>query len=201
MWSVFLLTWLQLIRMLLCVDSRIVKRQWHDLHYICIYLLLCSSAVIPTQLPKECLLYLIRLYLFMKWNVYSVSANELFFSFLFSMTIVCVFFLWNYRAAIYANRHYLAIYKRTHPERLAVNSEGKPRISGDVFIHPTAQVHPTSVVRSSHPSQLCVCVYVFVFCVMCVWCVVFKYVFVWCLWLCSCTYLLYCCRLNEVIVG
>ena len=52
------------------------------------------------------------------------------------------------RAAIYANRHYLAIYKRTHPERLAVNSEGKPRITGDVFIHPTAQVHPTAVVRA-----------------------------------------------------
>ena len=79
------------------------------------------------------------------------------------------------RAAIYANRHYLAIYKRTHPERLAVNSEGKPRITGDVFIHPTAQVHPTAVVRAPPtptappspplsqsspppPHQLCVCV-------------------------------------------
>ncbi|XP_025080553.1 mannose-1-phosphate guanyltransferase alpha-A-like isoform X2 [Pomacea canaliculata] len=48
-------------------------------------------------------------------------------------------------AAIYTNRHYLAIYRRTHPERLAVNGEGKPKVTGDVFIHPTAQVHPTAV--------------------------------------------------------
>ncbi|XP_005099945.1 mannose-1-phosphate guanyltransferase alpha-B isoform X2 [Aplysia californica] len=48
-------------------------------------------------------------------------------------------------AAVYANRHYLAIYQRTHPERLAKNCEGKPRIIGDVFIHPTAIVHPTAV--------------------------------------------------------
>ncbi|XP_076455642.1 mannose-1-phosphate guanylyltransferase regulatory subunit alpha-A-like isoform X1 [Babylonia areolata] len=48
-------------------------------------------------------------------------------------------------AAIYANRHYLAIYKRTHPERLATNGEGRPKVTGDVFIHPTAQVHPTAV--------------------------------------------------------
>lgn len=48
-------------------------------------------------------------------------------------------------AAIYANRHYLAIYRRTHRERLAVNGEGKPKVTGDVFIHPTAQVHPTAV--------------------------------------------------------
>lgn len=51
-----------------------------------------------------------------------------------------------YSAAIYTNRHYLAIYRRTHPERLAVNGEGKPKVTGDVFIHPTAQVHPTAVV-------------------------------------------------------
>lgn len=48
-------------------------------------------------------------------------------------------------AAIYANRHYLAIYQQTHQERLARNGEGKPRIIGDVTIHPTAQIHPTAV--------------------------------------------------------
>ncbi|KAL5005613.1 hypothetical protein ScPMuIL_016771 [Solemya velum] len=48
-------------------------------------------------------------------------------------------------AAIYANRHYLAIYHRTHPERLEKEGEGKPTIIGDVFIHPTAQVHSTAV--------------------------------------------------------
>ncbi|CAH1790572.1 unnamed protein product [Owenia fusiformis] len=44
-------------------------------------------------------------------------------------------------AAIYANRHYLNIYHRTHPDRLSNNGEKKPKIVGDVFIHPTAVVH------------------------------------------------------------
>ncbi|XP_046376616.1 mannose-1-phosphate guanylyltransferase regulatory subunit alpha-A-like isoform X2 [Haliotis cracherodii] len=48
-------------------------------------------------------------------------------------------------AAIYANRHYLAIYHSTHPERLTTNGEGKIKVIGDVFIHPTAMVHPTAV--------------------------------------------------------
>ncbi|XP_071149274.1 mannose-1-phosphate guanyltransferase alpha-A-like isoform X2 [Mytilus edulis] len=48
-------------------------------------------------------------------------------------------------AAIYANRHYLAIYQTTHKDRLAANGEGKPKIIGDVTIHPTAQIHPTAV--------------------------------------------------------
>ncbi|KAH9488109.1 hypothetical protein Btru_065389 [Bulinus truncatus] len=48
-------------------------------------------------------------------------------------------------AAVYANRHYLAIYRSKHPERLAKNGEGLPKIIGDVFIHPTATVHPTAV--------------------------------------------------------
>ncbi|XP_076459554.1 mannose-1-phosphate guanyltransferase alpha-A-like isoform X2 [Babylonia areolata] len=51
----------------------------------------------------------------------------------------------NAGAAIYANRHYLMVYRRTHPERLAENKEGHPTVIGDVFIHPTAQVHPTAV--------------------------------------------------------
>ena len=54
----------------------------------------------------------------------------------------------NFRAAIYANRHYLEMYHDTHPERLAKNGAGKPKVNGDVFIHPTAQVHETAVVRS-----------------------------------------------------
>ncbi|XP_053385632.1 mannose-1-phosphate guanyltransferase alpha-B-like isoform X3 [Mercenaria mercenaria] len=48
-------------------------------------------------------------------------------------------------AAIYANRHYLDLYHKSHPERLAKNSVGKPQIRGDVFIHPSAQVHETAV--------------------------------------------------------
>ncbi|XP_062611541.1 mannose-1-phosphate guanyltransferase alpha-A-like isoform X2 [Saccostrea cucullata] len=48
-------------------------------------------------------------------------------------------------AAIYANRHYLALYQDWHRERLARNGELKPQIIGDVYIHPTADVHPTAV--------------------------------------------------------
>jgi len=48
-------------------------------------------------------------------------------------------------AAIYANRHYLDMYKEHHPNRLATNGDGKPKIIGDVFIHPTASVDPTAV--------------------------------------------------------
>lgn len=51
-----------------------------------------------------------------------------------------------FRAAIYANRHYLALYQNWHKERLAKNGELKPQIIGDVYIHPTADVHPTAVV-------------------------------------------------------
>jgi len=50
-------------------------------------------------------------------------------------------------AAIYANRHYLELYHGSHPDRLAKNGTGKPRVIGDVFIHPSAQVHETAVVR------------------------------------------------------
>jgi len=51
-------------------------------------------------------------------------------------------------ATIYANRHYLNIYHRTHPGRLAVNAPEKPNIIGDVFIHPHAVVHPTATVSA-----------------------------------------------------
>jgi mannose-1-phosphate guanylyltransferase len=44
-------------------------------------------------------------------------------------------------AALYANRHYLRLYRERHPERLSTN-DGK--IEGDVFIDPTASVHPTA---------------------------------------------------------
>lgn len=47
-------------------------------------------------------------------------------------------------SAIYANRHYLELYHRDHPERLATNKTGSPNIVGDVFIHPSASVHPTA---------------------------------------------------------
>lgn len=63
-------------------------------------------------------------------------------------------------SAIYANRHYLNLYRETHPERLAENEMSfanghcdvkkpeptKPQIIGNVTIHPTAIVHPTAVI-------------------------------------------------------
>ena len=49
-------------------------------------------------------------------------------------------------AAIYANRHYLELYHTSHPDRLAKNGPGKPQVRGDVYIHPSAQVHESAVV-------------------------------------------------------
>ncbi|KAK6617875.1 hypothetical protein RUM43_014104 [Polyplax serrata] len=48
-------------------------------------------------------------------------------------------------SAIYANRHYLSLYKQNSPERLAKNLEGCCTIIGDVYIHPTATVNPSAV--------------------------------------------------------
>ena len=55
-------------------------------------------------------------------------------------------YLFLFRAAIYANRHYLSIYHDTHPERLAINEKDQPTITGDVYIHPTAEVHLSALV-------------------------------------------------------
>ena len=52
-----------------------------------------------------------------------------------------------FSATLYANRHYLKIFRNSHPERLTVSSSGGPRVIGDVFIHPTAVVDPTAVVN------------------------------------------------------
>lgn len=55
-------------------------------------------------------------------------------------------------STVYANRHYLALYRQTHPERLA-NAGLKNSLDDgvhicniipDVHIHPTANVHPTA---------------------------------------------------------
>lgn len=49
-------------------------------------------------------------------------------------------------SAIYANRHYLALYHRNQPARLSAAVRGKCHIIGDVHIHDSAAVHPTAVV-------------------------------------------------------
>jgi len=47
-------------------------------------------------------------------------------------------------SAIYANRHYLEVYRRSHPEALSRPSADGPIIVGDVRVHPSADVHPTA---------------------------------------------------------
>ncbi|XP_076293267.1 GDP-mannose pyrophosphorylase A isoform X1 [Lasioglossum baleicum] len=48
-------------------------------------------------------------------------------------------------SAIYANRHYLALYKANRSDRLAFTTNGPCKIIGDVYIHPSATVHSTAV--------------------------------------------------------
>lgn len=55
-------------------------------------------------------------------------------------------------SAIYANRHYLELYRSKKPERL-INQDGsgdksKYKIFPDVHVHPTAVIHETAVVSS-----------------------------------------------------
>lgn len=58
-------------------------------------------------------------------------------------------------STIYANRHFLQLYRKRHPERLRGvgiqegNVKQIPKIIDDVFIHPTAFIHHTAVVRNS----------------------------------------------------
>lgn len=56
-------------------------------------------------------------------------------------------------SAIYANRHYLALYRETKPERLAgnkltngISQEELPTIIGDVYVHPSASIHHTATI-------------------------------------------------------
>ena len=106
------------------------------------------------------------------------------------------------RSALYANNLYLSQYRTLHPELLASNTPGGPKIIGDVRIHPSAQIHPSAVVSMSH-GVWCVClmvcgVYVS-WCVVCMshgvwcvclmvcgvyvsWCVVCMSHGVWCMW-------------------
>jgi mannose-1-phosphate guanylyltransferase len=65
-------------------------------------------------------------------------------------------------SAIYANRHYLELYRSRHADQLAQGDakaeEGKERrcnIIGDVYIHPTASVHTTATVRLQEYTVLC----------------------------------------------
>lgn len=66
-------------------------------------------------------------------------------------------FLFYSSAVIYANRQTLAMYRRTHPHRLAGEtsfcgdtslgtSTESAQIIGDVYIHPSASVHPSAVI-------------------------------------------------------
>ena len=67
-------------------------------------------------------------------------------------------------AAVYANRHYLKLYRQTNPERLSKHDENcngnsshtapKEDIIGDVFIHPSANIHSTAVIGKKKPGNL-----------------------------------------------
>ena len=49
-------------------------------------------------------------------------------------------------SALYANRNYLALYRKHYPELLANSKPIGPMIIGDVYIHPTATIDPTATV-------------------------------------------------------
>ncbi|XP_022702139.1 mannose-1-phosphate guanyltransferase alpha-B-like isoform X1 [Varroa jacobsoni] len=49
-------------------------------------------------------------------------------------------------SAIYANRHYLEMYNNRKDERLTLQTPNGPKIIGDVYIHPTANVHSSAVI-------------------------------------------------------
>jgi len=48
-------------------------------------------------------------------------------------------------SAVYANRHYLDLYHKKRPDRLA-KGDGGFTVVGNVFVHPTARVHASAVV-------------------------------------------------------
>ena len=60
----------------------------------------------------------------------------------------CVLLLFNFRAAIYANRLYLSLIHQHQPGLLATNGgeSESPHIIGHVRIHPTANIDPTCTV-------------------------------------------------------
>lgn len=49
-------------------------------------------------------------------------------------------------SAIYANRYYLKLYRKSNPELLSAGTSEGPKIIGDVFIHPTASIDATATV-------------------------------------------------------
>lgn len=53
----------------------------------------------------------------------------------------------NNRSALPANAMILEFFRRNEPGRLAKGVAGGPTIIGNVFIHPSAKVHPTAKVR------------------------------------------------------
>ena len=49
-------------------------------------------------------------------------------------------------SAIYANRNYLTLYRKLHPELLAISKPEGPKIIGDVYIHPSATIDSSATV-------------------------------------------------------
>ena len=48
-----------------------------------------------------------------------------------------------FSAVLYANRHYLRLFKQRYAARLC---RDRAKIVGDVFIDPSAEVHPSAVI-------------------------------------------------------
>lgn len=49
-------------------------------------------------------------------------------------------------SAIYANRNYLSVYRKSHPELLIQSTPNGQTVIGDVYIHPSASVDPTAII-------------------------------------------------------
>jgi len=49
-------------------------------------------------------------------------------------------------SAIYANRHYLQLYRQQKQHERLLQGDA-PKVIGDVYVHPSASVHPTAVVK------------------------------------------------------
>lgn len=67
-------------------------------------------------------------------------------------------------SAIYANRHYLELYREKHPEKLcSVTNIGDSKcicnIIPDVYIHPTATIHPSAVVIHNYMRKINVIIF------------------------------------------
>lgn len=58
-------------------------------------------------------------------------------------------------SAIYANRHYLEMYRRTNKACSEKQAQPVCHMIGDVYIHPSATIHPTATVITKRIESTC----------------------------------------------